>query len=708
MNNLHNEDKAPDSSRTFDRDVFKLLFKYVFRYKKLVAISFLFLSILTVAKLSSPLLTRYAIDRAIIKTGVAVYNSSESDPLFFSNIIKKKISINDSIGFLFQFQLSNVSAKEIDSLARKGIISRLKYTLVNIPDHLSESLSNKLQVVQGKYSLPSGKKYFLLSDDAKEEFSVQEMMRLRAVDLNQIFIILIILISLFILEFYVSYSQVIYLMKLSQNSMRDLRTDLYNHILSLENSFFDKTPVGKLVSRVIHDIESLNELFSSVLVALTQDILILSGISIVLFVMDVRLALAVFITFPPLVIVTLIFRSQARTAYRKIRSAIADLNTFLNENITGIRIVQIFTQEIRQFSRYKIINHSVFAANIQQLKIFAVFRPFIDFLRWFAIGSVIYFGAHEFLQGRVSYGLIVMFLAYVSNFFEPIADLSEKFDILQSATAAGEKINTVFNTPSRMEMYSDPHSPLDPVSPFSGEILFKNVWFSYKPEEYVLKDITFTIKPRSTVAIVGETGSGKSTIINLITGLYPVTRGELLVNNKNISTYPVDILRKKSAIVMQDIFLFSRSVEENITLGEPVDKRWLDHILKMTHCDHFIKKLPKGLDEMVMERGMTFSTGERQLVSFARALYTNPDILILDEATSGIDTETELLIQDAIAHIVKDRTSIVIAHRLSTVRNADCILILDNGTIRESGTHDELIALDGYYKDLCTLQFGQI
>jgi ABC-type multidrug transport system fused ATPase/permease subunit len=424
--------------------------------------------------------------------------------------------------------------------------------------------------------------------------------------------------------------------------------------------------------------------------------------------MDIRLAIAVCITFPPLIIATLIFRTQARQAYRKIRTAIADMNTFLNENITGIRVVQVFTQELRQYKRFTDINNTVFVSNVKQLKIFALFRPFIDFLRWFAVASVIYFGAHELIHGRITYGLIAMFLAYISNFFEPIADLAEKFDILQSATAAGEKINTIFNTPSRKEIYSDKLTTTVKTSPFLGEIAFKNVWFSYKPDEWVLKDLSFNIAPKTTVAIVGETGSGKSTIINLITGLYPITKGALIVDGKEIGSYPVDQLRRHSAIVMQDIFLFSRSVSENITLGEKVDKEWLDHILKMTHCDHFINKLPNGLDEPVMERGVTFSTGERQLISFARALYTNPDILILDEATSGIDTETELLIQDAIVHIIKGRTSIVIAHRLSTVRNADCILVLDKGRIIESGTHDELCALNGYYNNLCTLQFGQI
>jgi ABC-type multidrug transport system fused ATPase/permease subunit len=703
-----NPDDEVALKRTFDRDVIKLLFKYVFRYKKLVWLSFLFLSILTVTKLSSPLIIRYAIDNAIIKTGVAVFTSIEPYPDFLAKPFKKKVIINDSTSFLFQHQLSKLSSVELDSLTRIGIISKSTYTLVNFPEHISDSLLKKIHLVQNKYSLPLGKEYLLLSDEAAKEFDVHQMIQLRKNDLQLVSMIIMVMVSLFILEFFASYSQVIYLMKLSQNAMRDLRTDLYKHILSLEISFFDQTPVGKLVSRAIHDIESLNELFSSVLVALTQDILILSGITIVLFVMDVRLAIAVCITFPPLVIATLIFRTQARNAYRTIRTAIADLNTFLNENITGIRIVQIFTQEIRQFDRYARINNTVYSANIRQLKIFAVFRPFIDFLRWFAVASVIYFSAHEFLHGRISYGLIAMFLAYISNFFEPIADLAEKFDILQSATAAGEKINSVFNTPSRKEIYSDPHLLKKTISPFSGAISFINVWFSYKPDEFVLKDISFTIAPKSTVAIVGETGSGKSTIINLITGLYPVTRGELTVDNKNINSYPVDLLRNHSAIVMQDIFLFSRSVTENITLGEPVDKERLDHILKMTHCDHFISKLTNGLDEQVMERGATFSTGERQLISFARALYTNPDILILDEATSGIDTETELLIQDAITHIIQGRTSIVIAHRLSTVRNADCILVLDNGCIIESGTHDELIALDGYYKNLCTLQFGQI
>jgi ABC-type multidrug transport system fused ATPase/permease subunit len=462
-------------------------------------------------------------------------------------------------------------------------------------------------------------------------------------------------------------------------------------------------------------------MFSSVLVTLFQDIVIMAGVIVIMACTDFNLTLVVCATFPFLAAAIVIFRSRARSIYRVIRTKVARLNAFLNENITGIRITQIFAQEEKQLGKFSAENHDVYSANIKQLRILAVFRPLIDFFRWIAVAGVIVYGAHLLGHGSLSYGIIVMFLAYIANLFEPIGDLAEKFDILQSANAAGEKILSVMKAEAVRETTTgagtarctgDHHTP-DPRAPqrsfrFRGEIVFDNVWSSYVKDEWVLKGLSFSVPAKKTLAIVGETGSGKSTIISLLARMYPFQKGRITIDGTDLADIPYSSLRSAMAVVMQDVFLFSRSVRDNLILGRPFDEGKFASVTAATHVDRFIGALPRKAETMAMERGVTFSAGERQLCAFTRALYADPSILVLDEATSNIDTFTESLIQDAIKNLVRDRTSIIIAHRLSTVRNADKIIVLDKGVVAEEGTHDELLAKKGLYHELYNLQFRKV
>ncbi len=717
------DEEQQENGRLYSKDVLSLIFKYIVVYKKYLLLALFFVLIITAANLWVPYLLKTIIDRYVFKQGRIIYLLKDTTQKL--DLQKRKhalqgILLDRGTYFLFQSELKYYTKGELEDLEKSGILSEKGYVLVESPK-VEGTLKEKVESfrVKGEVMLFSDSLY-LFESGILGAFSVQELLELRAMDFRRIIQYVFIIISILLIQFCAAYLQIIFLMKLSQFAMKDLRKDVFSHIISLEVSFYDKNQIGKLVNRVTNDIETLNELFSSVLVTLFQDILIMFGIAFIMFITNLYLAFAVAVSFPFILLLTILFRIKVRNAYRRIRTKVGELNSFLNETITGIRIIQIFVREVQNFKSFTQRNFSLYNSQIKQLNVYAIFRPLISFLRWFSIASVIYFGARGLGIDKISYGLLVMFIAYIERFFAPVQDFSEKFDIMQSATAAGEKILSIlkadvvkevaqFDRP-RLDLSTNsmPRSVFQKAHRFSGELQFKDVWFSYNPDEWVLKDVSFSIKPKETLAIVGETGAGKSTITSILTKLYKIQRGQILIDGVSIGDIPFWEIRNNFISVMQDVFLFSRSVRENITLGRKYDEKWFKTVCTATHINRFIENLPNKEEEKVMERGATFSAGERQLLSFARALYFNPSVLVLDEATSSIDTETERLIQDAIINITKGRTSIIIAHRLSTIRHADKIIVLDKGKIVEQGNHAFLLAKKGIYHKLYTLQFSNL
>ncbi|HEV8538934.1 MAG TPA: ABC transporter ATP-binding protein [Bacteroidota bacterium] len=508
---------------------------------------------------------------------------------------------------------------------------------------------------------------------------------------------------------------------IGQKTILDLRMEVFTHLQRLGMKFFDRNPIGRLITRVTNDIEVLNEMFSSGIVMVFSDVFTIAGILYFMFSMNWQLALVSLSVLPLLFYGTFLFRKKAREAYREVRIQLARINTFMQEHITGMMVDQIFNREKKSFEKFSGINALHRDANIKSILYYAVFYPGIELIGALAIGLMIWYAGGQALSGAVTLGTVMAFLQFNEMFWRPIRDLSEKYNIMQTAMASSERVFRLLDDQSLIPNpppESDP--PLAEQSPPSGvhrtirpshlpgSVEFRNVWFAYTDEEWVLKDVSFTINAGETVAIVGHTGAGKTTITSLLSRFYEFQKGEILIDGKEIRSFHQDDIRRQMAIVLQDVFLFSGDIKSNINLGD--ESIPLDRIKAAAHfvgAHRFIEALPHRYDEEVKERGATLSVGQKQLISFARALAFNPKILILDEATSSVDTETELLIQQAIKNLLQGRTSIVIAHRLSTIQRANKIIVMHKGEIREMGTHQELLAQVGIYYKLYKLQYKE-
>jgi ATP-binding cassette, subfamily B, multidrug efflux pump len=538
--------------------------------------------------------------------------------------------------------------------------------------------------------------------------------------LNQI---VFLYLGVIILSFLLGYIQTYLLQLTGQQIMLDLRMQVFTHLQKLPLGFFDRNPVGRLMTRVTTDVDVLNEMFTSGVVTLLGDILVLLGILGAILLLNWKLALLAMSVIPLIFVITIIFKIKARDSYRRVRTAIAQINAFLQEQLSGISVVQLFNHESRSYRRFDEINRRHLKANLDSVMAYSLFYPAVEIVSALAIALILWYGGGQVLRNELTFGALVAFIQYSERFFRPIADLSEKYNILQSAMASSERIFKLLDTP--VEIQSPPRPTI--LDSIQGEIEFKNVWFAYnklkvetppspggsgtpasiEPDwDWILKDVSFRVRPGESLAIVGHTGAGKTTLTSLLMRFYEIQKGQILLDGQDIRTLDLKQLRSAFGFVLQEVFLFSGTISSNIRLGTAaISDEVILQASRDVNLDGFIEDMPGGYAAEVKERGSTLSTGQKQLIAFARALAHHPRILILDEATSSVDTETELKIREAISRLMRGRTSIIIAHRLSTIQNADRILVMHRGRVREEGSHQELLSQKGLYYKLYQLQY---
>ncbi|WP_262248934.1 ABC transporter ATP-binding protein [Parapedobacter soli] len=520
-------------------------------------------------------------------------------------------------------------------------------------------------------------------------------------DIGGLQLMLLSMLGLLVLQTVVRYFHTLMTNTLGQSVIRDLRINVFNHITGLRLKYFDHTPIGRIITRTISDLETIANIFSEGLIQIIGDILQLVVILGVMFYTDWKLTLIVLIPMPVMIGATYVFKEAMKSAFQDVRKWVANLNTFLQEHISGVSIIQYFAREAQEMRKFKAANAEHRNAHIRANWYFSIFFPVLEIIMAVSLGLLVWYGSKQVLADTLSPGVIVAFIMYINMIFRPIRELVDKFNTLQMGMVSAERIFAVLDTDERT-----PNTGVHQPEHIRGEIVFDGVWFAYNDEQWVLKDINFAVKPGETLALVGATGAGKSSTVNILSRFYEVNRGSIRLDGVDIREYELNYLRRTIATVLQDVFLFSDSVASNISLNDPaISREQMVEAAKQVGAHEFIMRLPGGYDYKVQERGATLSSGQAQLISFIRALVHDPKILVLDEATSSVDTESEELIQQAIDRLMAGRTCIVIAHRLSTIQKADRIIVLDKGEMKEMGTHQELLRLDGYYKRLYDLQF---
>ncbi|MBU0544907.1 MAG: ABC transporter ATP-binding protein/permease [Proteobacteria bacterium] len=642
--------------KQYDLNLLKKLYLFGKPYSLLFFSSIVLVILITLLDLSIPYVTKIAIDRYIVPRSVYHVENAPAQ--------------KNKTGY-YRADLSDPAVRE--TLEKHKIQFKTEGSFALVPlDELSKMDKPEIDILREK-------------------------------DFKGVGLAAAVLLAIVIAGFCLNFLDTMLMEYAGQMIMHDLRMRLFTHIQSLPAAFFSHNPTGRLVTRVTSDVQNMDEFFTSVIAVVFKDIFLLAGIMIVLLGINWKLALVSFTVLPFVLFISFRFSSQARDAFRTLRIKVAEINSKISETIGGIRVIQLFLQEKENIRSFKKLNHENYIAGMKQIQVLAVFMPVIELLGSVSVALVIYYGGSSVLSEKVTIGALVAFISYMKMFFRPIRDIADKYNILQNAMSSAERIFLILDNregqPESSGKLSGGHY-LDIIE----SVEFRNISFSYIPGEPVLRDISFMIEAGRKIAVVGPTGTGKTTLLNLLTRFYEPDSGSILINGKDIKTFPLDLLRSKMAIVMQDSFLFSGTVGENIARGKSsISKEEVENILDVLNCRHIIERLPYGIDTVLSEGGKSISSGERQLISIARAFARNPGIIMLDEATSYVDSETERRIEEALTKLMEGRTSIIIAHRLTTAHRADRIIVFNKGRLIESGSHEELMKKTGFYYRLNTL-----
>lgn len=701
-------------SKVYDSRLYKRLLKYLKPYLWMVIISFFVLSLITAIELVLPLITRTAIDDHIVSDkALAVFKPQDDFTSFDKRYHHLKLKTS-SLGGTTVVILPTKSRNKIDKpylqmLKDNGNLSEDNFIFIPNTEHNREILDKYLINTDDKTEARDkfggwfriSEKQIAVAQNTLKKIPLEFRKDLRRESYRSLLLLALIFLGLTTLRFIASFFQVYLTNYFSQLAMNDLRHDIFAHVQKMPVKFFDQNPVGRLVTRVTNDVRAIDEMLSSGVITIVQDVILIVAIVVLMMLLNWKLALVSYAILPFVIFTIYIFKRKTRVIYREVRKQLAALNATLAEHIAGVKIIQLFNQYTRKRDDFVEINKNYFKVSVSQLKLFAFFRPIIHVSSQLAVAVIIWYGGGQILRDVLTIGLLMAFTTYIHKLFEPINDFADKFNILQGALAGAERIFDLMDTPPE-----DYREHLKHNLKLEGEIAFENVWLAYNEGEWVLKDVSFSVKPGEKIALVGHTGSGKTSIVNLILGMYPYQKGRISLDGKALHQYALSDIRNNIGIVQQDVFIFSGTMRDNIALNNgELTQEQLEQVCRYVNADNFIRQLPQKYNEPVMERGATLSTGQRQLIAFARVLAYNPSIFILDEATSNIDTETEILIQDALQKVMMNRTSIIIAHRLSTIQHVDRIIVLHKGEIVEQGNHNDLLDKKGLYYDLYRLQY---